>query len=75
MSADSRERKDHLPQPASKALAFVATRVHCWLTVKFAVHQDPEVFLSKAAFQPVSYQGVLVPWVIPQGARLCIPPC
>ena len=29
------------------------------------VHQDPQVLLCKAAFQPVDYQPVLVPGVTP----------
>jgi len=52
-----------LMQPRIRLTAF-AVRLHCWLTVR-KVHQDPQVLLCRAVFQPVGPQHVLIPRIIP----------
>lgn len=59
------ERKDHLPQPASKALAFAATRVHCWLTVSLLSTRTPtsssaKLLSSQSAPRVYYYLGLFL---------------
>ncbi|KAK4821667.1 hypothetical protein QYF61_027135 [Mycteria americana] len=45
------------------SLAFWAASAHCWLMSSFFIHQYPQVFLGRAALNPLIPQPVLIPGV------------